>query len=131
MTDDQFRSLLVNNPVAREMYQRGVERGRALGYGEGFADGQSEPVSEQPATVVAEPTSELDRATSWLRTKLADRALPARDVLADARSAGVARRTLRRAKRVLEVESVQTPDGWVWQQVARLPENGQDVRLEA
>lgn len=83
-------------------------------YHRGLVDGRADAL-EQPAPGVA-----TDVAADWLRSKLASGPLAASDVLADAEAAGIARRTLRRAKKRLGVRSVQTADGWRWEQVARL-----------
>jgi hypothetical protein len=64
--------------------------------------------------------SVLDEAIEFLRDELADGPMWAKQVFKDARDAGVAEITLRRAKTALRVKSErQGTEGWAW----RLPED--------
>ena len=61
--------------------------------------------------------TELDRALDFLRQQLADGPLPANQIQDARQAAGLARRTVRRAKRRLAIRSVR-PNGeseWYWQ----------------
>ena len=97
-----------------ESERRNLDDRIADAYHRGHVDGRAAALA-QPAT----PAVEV--AASWLRTSLADGALPARELRADAEAAGIAFRTLKRAKRVLGVESVRTADGWLWRSVPSGP----------
>ncbi|MBN8596136.1 MAG: AAA family ATPase [Planctomycetes bacterium] len=71
----------------------------------------------------SEDRSALADAVEWLRDRLAGIAgAPARTVLDDAKSAGLAKRTLERAKGVLKVKTVRAPGAWLWS----LPDAGED-----
>jgi len=65
-------------------------------------------------------TSALDEARNWLRNALAGGPCPAKDVLAEARADGIAKRTLDRAKKDLGVVASKEGfgAGWTW----RLPD---------
>ena len=65
----------------------------------------------QPPTV----ESELDRAAAFLQDLLAAGPLPAAHVKAAAHAAGLAERTLKRAKKHLGIKSNKEPDQWTWQ----------------
>ena len=60
----------------------------------------------------------MSDACDWLSDYLGAGARAARDVLRDARGAGINRGTLRRAKRLLGVHSVKSgkDSEWVWSQ---------------
>ena len=60
-------------------------------------------------------TSQLEQAIHFLTGHLAAGPLPATQVLAAADAAGLARPTLRRAKRQLRIQSHKQPNQWVWQ----------------
>ena len=70
-----------------------------------------------------EERSAVDEAKEFLREVLREGPVEAREVLAEAREAGISERTLKRAKAVLGVEAVKTggyfskdgPGGWRWQ----------------
>lgn len=66
------------------------------------------------------PLTALQRATSWLFALLADGPLPVKDVEAMAEEVGITRRTLRRARSKLGVQS--SPDGFAGPRMLRLPE---------
>lgn len=78
------------------------------------------------ARAVLAPPSQLVRAVGWLHATLAYGPIPARLVYADAFLAGIARRTLERAKRVLGVRSEVSRRSirhlWQW----RLPDPRRD-----
>ena len=61
-------------------------------------------------------SSAKDEAMTFLRDILANGAQPAKAVLAAARDAGIAERTLHRAKKTLGIVSGKPSfdDGWVW-----------------
>ena len=64
----------------------------------------------QPATATV-----LDDATSWLRTSLDSGPLAVSELRAEADAAGIAFRTLKRAKCVLGVRSVKRGASWFWE----------------
>ncbi len=59
-------------------------------------------------------TSESDEAVDFLKDKLADGAVPAKDIYRAAQDTGSAKRTLERAKAKLQVKSRKTGDTWFW-----------------
>lgn len=61
------------------------------------------------------PPHELQEATEFLKSMLSEGARSARDVLSQARAAGISQATLRRAKEALEVRARQVRDGWTWE----------------
>lgn len=64
-------------------------------------------------------TPELNEAKAWLQNALADGPLAAKDIFAQARQDGIAKRTLDRAKKALGVVAAKEgfSGGWIW----RLP----------
>jgi len=62
----------------------------------------------------ADVTTALDVAISFLRTELENGSLPSTQILSDANMRGVSERTLKRAKQLLGVRSVQIKGGWLW-----------------
>jgi hypothetical protein len=70
-----------------------------------------------------EETGAMAEAKDFLSSALAQGARPAKDVEAEARQEGISERTLKRAKKVLGVQSRKSgmSDGWEWS----LPEGGQ------
>jgi hypothetical protein len=76
------------------------------------------PVEQTAASLLAARQAgrrdEVEEARAFLAAALAAGPLPAREVLAAAEQAGVAERTLRRAKRELGVEARKTSAGWCW-----------------
>ena len=70
---------------------------------------------DRPAGTSAD-SSELDEAKVWLSDALADGPLPAKDILARSRQDGISKRTLNRAKKVLNVTAskVGFKAGWTW-----------------
>ena len=58
--------------------------------------------------------SATGQATRWLRESLSDGPVPAEEVRQRANAAGVASRTLDRAKAVLEVKSAKVGTRWEW-----------------
>lgn len=78
--------------------------------------GESEHTDRSLLTVVnGEEQSELDEAKNFLRDELAEGARRAKEVLAASKEAGIAKRTLDRAKKELRVESTKLPHGWQWE----------------
>lgn len=69
-----------------------------------------------------EDRSALAEAVEWLRERLDAGGVPAKTVLDDAKSAGIAKRTLDRAKSALKVKTVRVPGAWAWS----LPDGGED-----
>jgi hypothetical protein len=71
--------------------------------------------------------STLSEARDWLTDALAAGPRPARELLADARAAGLSLPTLRRAKRLLRVPSVKpaADSPWLWSREQR-PDNQDD-----
>ena len=71
--------------------------------------------------------SALSEARDWLADALASAPRPARELLADARAAGLSLPTLRRAKRLLRVSSVKpaADSPWLWSREQR-PDNQDD-----
>lgn len=63
-----------------------------------------------------EERTERDEATDWLRTTLAKGPFPAKQLLGDARQAGLAEKTLRRAAKSLGVliTKLSFKEGWTW-----------------
>jgi putative DNA primase/helicase len=58
--------------------------------------------------------SAADEATGFLRELLVDGPVPAKQVLAEAKDAGIAERTLKRAKSGLGIVSRKDGDHWTW-----------------
>lgn len=67
----------------------------------------------QPAT--DEERSARDEAADFLRAALAEGPVPAGTVRAEAHEAGIANRTLDRAKKVVGVRARKLREGWVWE----------------
>jgi hypothetical protein len=64
--------------------------------------------------------TQIDEAADFLLKMLAEKPLPANDIIAAATQAGIPIPTLRRAKKHLNVRSQRLPDlSWVWS----LPQN--------
>ncbi|MDE2367537.1 MAG: AAA family ATPase [Burkholderiales bacterium] len=59
-------------------------------------------------------SSALDEAVQFLRSELKDGPKPAKAIFREARDAGHAERTVKRAKSDLQVESLKEKSGWVW-----------------
>jgi hypothetical protein len=74
-------------------------------------------------------TSELEEAKTWLSDALAAGALPAKDILAQARQNGISKRTLDRAKKSLHVTTAKAQGvangGWSWSLGDGCPSAGQ------
>jgi putative DNA primase/helicase len=79
----------------------------------------------------AEDASKLEAAKSFLRGALADGPVPFEVLQSDARAAGIAERTLRRAKDALDVRAVRTGFGkdghWTWE----LPSDGPSLETKS
>ncbi|MEJ5275773.1 MAG: bifunctional DNA primase/polymerase [Thermogemmata sp.] len=60
------------------------------------------------------PPTELQEATEFLEVVLRRGPLSARDIFAQARAAGIAQKTLHRAKARLGIRPRQMANGWVW-----------------
>jgi hypothetical protein len=82
-----------------------------------------EPIHKHADDVLTDPGGDgepnpraLERARAFLREMVGERPVPASDVLAAAHEAGIAVRTLKRAKSIEGIDSLQTPDGWFWHQ---------------
>ncbi len=81
-----------------------------------------------------EERSAVDDAADFLRSLLADAPLPAKKVLAEARDAGHAEKTLRRAAKSAAVEQYKDgmQGGWLWKlgpRMAKTPEDAQGEPL--
>ena len=72
------------------------------------------PSAAQPIVKDSDGTL-LDLACDFLVTMLSDGMMPQRDIEKQAKSHGITRGTLRRAKVALRIKSVKTPDAWMWQ----------------
>jgi hypothetical protein len=72
--------------------------------------------------VDAEDRSALTEAVEWLQDRLSPGSVPAQTAIDDAKSAGIAKRTLDRARTVLKVKPNRITGAWVWS----LPEGGED-----
>jgi putative DNA primase/helicase len=59
--------------------------------------------------------SASDEAAAFLRDVLADGPVTAKQVLAEARDAGIAEKTLKRAKKRLGIASIKQADRWTWE----------------
>ncbi len=66
------------------------------------------------ATESSTEISELDEAMTFLKDMLADGEVPAKDIYQAAQDAGVAKRTLERAKAKLQAKSRRIGDTWFW-----------------
>jgi hypothetical protein len=75
------------------------------------------------ARVMGEPDPEgvsaLDEAVEFLRETLADGPMPAKDVEREAKAAGIAWATVRRAKGRVGVQSGRDGAGWAWSLIAQ------------
>jgi hypothetical protein len=72
--------------------------------------GAVEAVAGAVAAIVPEPATKIAKATAWLEAVLADGPMLERNVSGLARKAGIANRTLRRAKERAGVKSLRNPD---------------------
>jgi hypothetical protein len=72
----------------------------------------------------------VDEAVMWLRYALADGPLPAKEVKKLAREAGIAERTLERAKAALRVKSARVGEAqtWTWLLPPELRSEGKDAK---
>ncbi len=61
-----------------------------------------------------EDASALDQAVQFLRSKLGDGPMPAKEIFRVAREAGHSKRTIKRAKADLHAGSIREKAGWVW-----------------
>ena len=97
---------------------------RAYGIEDGTMVWEPDPVKVNWADLQA-PPSRAEKAVEWLEDYLKDGPRPAIQLTIDARKAGIAEKTLRRAKKLLKVESEKEgPTGpWFWKLP---PEDGQD-----
>jgi hypothetical protein len=74
-----------------------------------------------------EERSALDDAMEFLRGVLADGAMPAKRIYADARDAGHSERTVRRAQKALQIEVRKDGKGpWLWALPAKVANNAED-----
>lgn len=76
-----------------------------------------------------EERTERDEAEDWLRDVLGDGPMPAREVTAEAREAGISERTLRRARTALGIEprregGIGSKGRWVWELPAPADKGG-------
>ncbi len=69
----------------------------------------------------------VDRAREFLREFVGERPIRATAVFDEAKRRGIPEATLRRAKRVLRIESFQAPDAWYW----RVPQADDDPEVQA
>lgn len=112
-TQDGTRALVqIKNSLA--------EYGQALGFeirqGHFFWTGEVDISAEdllRPEAGQEEKTA-LEEAVEWLQGVLADGPTEARTILKEARQAGIAERTLNRAKAALRVTSQKMGNNWVW-----------------
>jgi len=72
--------------------------------------------------------SALDDAKDFLQDLLKDGELPQKQIETDAKGAGHAMATVRRAKAKLSIKSVKTKDGWVWRLPSNIPKEVQDAQ---
>jgi len=83
-----------------------------------FLHWEAAPVEQEADTLLGEARgerrSELEEAAEWLREVLAEGPLPAVDLQRQAREAGIAWITVRRAKRVAGAASRRQGTAWVW-----------------
>lgn len=82
---------------------------------------------EESAKKVSTTPKKRDEAQSFLIGLLNQGPLPALEIIALAKAAGISERTIKRAKQGL-VESIQTDNIWLWRLVAAPPEGEQDGR---
>jgi hypothetical protein len=97
-----------------------AERAPSLTYSITTAENDSAKVAWGKATgldandILNPDTSEVGKAKDWLASKLRDMPLPSKTVLEDANKAGIAEKTLYRAKEALEVTSLKDGLGGTW-----------------
>ena len=72
----------------------------------------------------------LDFAKDWLRTTLASGELKAEDVFERAKGEGIAKTTLQRASRELDVRKVKAgmTEGWSWSLPTKVAKSTEDVQ---
>ena len=136
------RSVLLCGSDPEDMQKRGLVQiknnlapmGAAIGYelrGNSFYwTGNSDLTAARIlATEDSEGKSIFNEATEFLRERLAEGAVEAKQVITDAKSLGICEKTLRRAKANLKVISRKQgmQDGWFWE----LPEDGQGISSRA
>lgn len=92
------------------------------------------PVPKRPIQRMSaeERLRRLEEAIAFLRQQLATGPQPAKALLQAAKSAGIAERTLHRAKDVLAVTTEHTGwhGQWVWRPPATVPSNSQAAMLQ-
>jgi len=93
--------------------------GAAFRFRDGQVQWEAEPVRVGADQLLADHQNpgeggERAEAIAWLKDRLADGPVEAAAAIAAARDAGIALRTLKRAKRDLAVASVRRDDRWVW-----------------
>jgi hypothetical protein len=96
---------------------------------------ESEPVSRtaddaMQAESGTSNTSALDEATDWLREMLATGPVAAAEVFGQAKSEGIAEKTLRRASKVLDVRKakVTMTGGWSWSLPPKVVKTTEDAQ---
>ncbi len=72
-----------------------------------LAEAEADPEDDAESTA-------LDEAVQFLKSELRDGPRPAKAIFSEARNAGHAERTIKRAKGKLQVESIKEKAGWVW-----------------
>ncbi len=75
-----------------------------------------------------EERSAIDEAKAFLRAILSDRPVDAKDVQKQAEDAGISKKTLQRAKKVLGIKSKKSEfsGGWVWELPTKMAKNNED-----
>ncbi len=106
----------------------------AIEWGQKLEGSASELLAE-PERGAGDDETALSEAVSFLRAELADGPKPATEIFKQARDAGHAEKTLRRAKDELEVESRKDKAGWKWHlpskmaKMAKIPGPDRDGHL--
>ena len=122
-SSDPYRHLLVqtktNLSTAASLLYRTSKQGNSISV-EWL--GESAYVAKDLASMAGVEHSALDEACAVLREILAGRPMEATDVMRLAKEAGVAKRTLDRAKRLLGVRSEKKGGGWSSRWLWRLPD---------
>lgn len=129
--DDPTRSVIASSksnlgppPPALAYRLENCENGMARVAWDGISQHTAQTLVAQPQS--DEERSALDEAIDWLRAHLAAGPMFSKETQAAAREAGIADRTLRRAREVLgvKIDKARTQDGkYIWQLPPKLANN--------
>lgn len=118
--DDENKRYLAHNK------SNGLKKGKTLtfsiqnapnedtGIGQLTWTGTSELTSDELVAMRKKNENELDRAINFLASILRNKPMEAKLIEAEAVENGISEKTLRRAKKELQIKSVRKGSGWAW-----------------